>query len=227
MTIFKFAKDTVKTTIPNDCEYVPLHTRGFFRDIGNLLFLFPLSSSSTFYHNYKTTVTSAMKKLFYDEISLTDYLHHELILQTCPCEISYLDPESITQPPINFEPFGVYYGQQIMMCIFIKNGFNPEISANVRTNFWKNIDQYRITQENLLFYFNSELFRSPLFKKLAPFAKKMMKLCMEKNINFVCDRGEFVKNNFKLKQYQKDKLSNDEFFVGIQESLRIVCDAQF
>ena len=50
---------------------------------------------------------------------------------------------------------------------------------------------------------------------------------MEKNINFVCDRGEFITDNFKLKQYQKDKLSKDDFFDGIKDSLSIVCDTQF
>lgn len=230
-TIFNFTNDTVKTTIPKDCEYVPLHRGGLFRQVydygGNLLFLFPLSLMNGSVYNNKTTVSAAMKNLFYNGVGLSSTSYQQMT-QTCPCEISFSDAEASVQKPIIFEPFGIYYGQQVMMCIFIRNNFDPDILQKVlRNNFWENIDQYRITQENLLFYFNSEVFRNPLFRKLAPFAKKMMKLCMEKNINFVCDRGEFITNNFKLKQYQKDKLSRDDFFNGIEESLSIACNTQF
>lgn len=230
-TIFNFTNDAVKTTIPRDCEYVPLHRAGLFRQVvdygGSLLFLFPLSLMNGSVYSNKTTVSAAMKNLFYNGTCLSNISYQEMT-QTCPCEISFSDTEASVQKPIIFEPFGIYYGQQVMMCIFIRNNFDPDILYKViRNNFWENIDQYRITQENLLFYFNSEVFRSPLFRKLTPFAKKMMKLCIEKNINFVCDRGEFITNNFKLKQYQKDKLSRDDFFDGIEESLSIACNAQF
>ena len=230
-TIFNFANDAVKTTVPWDCKYVPLYRAGLFRQIsdynGSLLFLFPLSSMNGSVYSNKTTVSAAMKNLFYNGKCLSNISYQEMT-QTCPCEISFSDPEASVQRPIVFEPFGIYYGQQVMMCIFIRNNFDPDVLQKVlRNNFWENLDQYRITQENLLFYFNSEVFRSPLFRKLAPFAKKMIKLCMEKNINFVCDRGEFITDNFKLKQYQKDKLSKDDFFDEIKDSLSIVCDTQF